>query len=135
MLMYVPVASYDQESHTTPHFYHLDYQNAMVPLTLPSAVHAAYDNDIGNTWPKRHAAPHFSHFDIREWVVLLLMPSAWYDTNPSVDWPCCTSFQLFELRNKLRSFLIPFTPCDAKTGANGIICTRLVFHLILIIVT
>ena len=36
----------------------------MVTLTISSALHIAYVNASGSTWPKSYAAPHLNH---KEW--------------------------------------------------------------------
>ena len=72
-----------QKSHVAPHFSHLDLTNAMVPLTMPSALHVACVNANGITLPNSHAIPYFNHFEIRNGMVPLMMPSALCNTDTS----------------------------------------------------
>ena len=72
MLTPVPMASHEQKSYVMPHFNHLDLRNAMVPLTIISALCDASASSNGITWPKNHVAPHLNYLDLTNIMVPLM---------------------------------------------------------------
>ena len=64
--------SHDQKGHVASHSNHLNVRNAVVLLTMPSALCDANAGNNGVTSPKSHVTPHLDCHNVRNAVAPLM---------------------------------------------------------------
>ena len=123
---FVPMVSHDQNSHFAPHFDCLFVRKVVVPLTMLMTPCNVNISANGMTWPERSCCilfqsywPHKCNgtFDNTICITCCLCQSLWeHITKIS----CCTSFNPFDIRNWIVSFMMPCISNDTEASANSI---------------